>query len=386
MAPNISLFVDEYGGPGLELEKHGPSKFYIVTAVIVPTEELGTVREAAEVIRRRFFQTGEMKSSTLAERDDRRAAVLQELNVLSFTTFSLVVDKRELDRESGLAYRGSFYKTIHRRLFDRLVRVFENVGIVADEFGTAEFMVGFGDYLHRQLLPDLFRQRTFKQMKSTDEVLLQVADVISGTLARCFDPDKLSERGDEFLRLVRAKSIGISSWPPRRLPVGQPELRPSIDGKHDGVVRDHCLRQAQLFLEEVDRDSPDGRLQAEALEYLVSQAEFVDDHAFVPTQVLVEYLNRQLGENISEYRLRTTVIAPLRDAGVIIASSSKGYKLPISEVDLAHFVMHANAIIPPMLGRLRRAREDLRQASLRELDILGTEEFAHLRRLVDVGE
>ena len=384
LARDLAVFVDEYGGPGLDLEKEGPSKFYIVTAVIVDASALSAVRKAAENVRQRFFQTGEMKSSKISDNDGRRILVLNAINTLNAKTYSLIVDKRELDRESGLAYRRSFYKYISRRLYDRLVRAFENVDLVADEFGTAEFMATFPEYLHRQLVPDLFSKRTFKFASSSDEVLLQVADVVSGSFARAFDPDKLSERSAEILALLGQQSIGIAAWPPRSLPAINPAISPSVEAKHDELVREHCRRQAQLFLEGVDRDQPDGRLQAEVVEYLLFQAEFFDDRAFIPTQRLIEYLEGQLRQEVSAYHLRTVAIAPLRDAGVIIASSAKGYKLPVSEADLAQFVMHANTIVPPMLSRLRRAREALLLASLGDLDILGVTEFSLLRQLVDV--
>jgi hypothetical protein len=46
------------------------------------------------------------------------------------------------------------------------------------------------------------------------------------------------------------------------------------------------------------------------------------------------------------------------------------------------FASHTNTIVPLMLARLRRARDDLKLASLGKIDILASPAFDQLRRLV----
>uniref|UniRef100_A0A6S6LXR1 Uncharacterized protein n=2 Tax=Citrifermentans bremense TaxID=60035 RepID=A0A6S6LXR1_9BACT len=64
-------------------------------------------------------------------------------------------------------------------------------------------------------------------------------------------------------------------------------------------------------------------------------------------------------------------------------SSTKGYKIPVCSMDSAKFVEHANTIVPPMLARLNRAREELKLVSLGELDILSGDGHQYLRSLLD---
>jgi hypothetical protein len=59
-----------------------------------------------------------------------------------------------------------------------------------------------------------------------------------------------------------------------------------------------------------------------------------------------------------------------------------GYKLPVCISDVKHFVDHANAIVPPMLKRLQRARDNLRLKTAGELDILASEEFSFLQQVL----
>ena len=76
------------------------------------------------------------------------------------------------------------------------------------------------------------------------------------------------------------------------------------------------------------------------------------------------------------------MIVQLRDAGVLIASSSRGYKLPASLGDLYDFVSHSNTIIAPMLSRLKRFRDQVHVDTSGKIDILEHEEFALIRKVV----
>ena len=157
-------------------------------------------------------------------------------------------------------------------------------------------------------------------------------------------------------------------------------------GKNDELVRRHCYRQAVQFLEERretagEHEQPSAQL--EVLRFLLFRVRYGGDRAFISTDEILEHLGTNAGIPMSKYQLRTMVIAPLRDAGVIVASGREGYKIPVRETDLIEFAAHAQSIIPPMLSRLSRARNALRLASLGTLDILEAPSFAELRALVD---
>ena len=128
---DLHAFVDEYGNTSVIVETPGTSQFFILTAVLVQSSDVAAQRAAAEDLRRRFFQSGEMKSSAVAGNDARRIKILQDINTLGVRTYTLVVDKRELDRSSGLAWRGSFFKYLNKRLYERIYRLFENVALLA---------------------------------------------------------------------------------------------------------------------------------------------------------------------------------------------------------------------------------------------------------------
>lgn len=78
---------------------------------------------------------------------------------------------------------------------------------------------------------------------------------------------------------------------------------------------------------------------------------------------------------------RSKIIAKLRDNGVILASSNKGYKLPSSSKDLYDFVNHSNSYIQPMIDRLLKCRNQIKLATKNKLDIFDHEEFKYLNEI-----
>jgi hypothetical protein len=384
--PSVHAFVDEYGDTSIAVEKSGVTSFFIVTAVLV-SEDVEVQRAHAETLRRKFFQTGEMKSSGVGADDERRLRILEEISSLNIRTYTLAVDKRELYRESGLAYRASFFKYAHRRIYATIYRVYDNVALTADKHGGEAFMGSFESYLDREIPPDLFSVRSFRFADSTDEVLLQIADFLAGSIARVLDPKKRSPVAGTILQQVMKRAFAVDCWPPRSLPA--PGLLVSEPGfsENDELIRRHCLRQVEFYLDKNELASASDEqmhAQTELLRFLLFKVKFVDPSAFFSTGEIIDHLMSNSGLRLSEHAIRSTVIAPLRDAGVILASGSEGYKIPVCESDLARFLAHANSIVPPMLARIRRARDDLRMVSNGDLDILATSGFEHLRALVEL--
>ena len=90
-------------------------------------------------------------------------------------------------RNNGLYRHIRTSKEIIRNLLNdyhkELRRAFEKITIVADEIGSNEYMQSFCKYVDRhQDMPDLFGDAKFSFEKSENDVRIQIADLISGTL------------------------------------------------------------------------------------------------------------------------------------------------------------------------------------------------------------
>lgn len=383
MAHDPFAFVDEYGDSNLDTARGGTSGFFIVTAVLVTAGDLQLASTGLEAIRARRFQTGEMKSSSVAQDDERRERILGELGDLPFTFTSVVVDKASVDTESGLRFKPIFFKYVNSLLYMRLNAVFPDLMVYADEHGRGPFMESFVKYIRKNHTPDLFKRSAKVEFATAaTQPLLQIADFVSGTLARYYDPKKRTEAGPAFLNILRSKATGIEEWPPVRREY--PTAGLPGQSADDKLVRDVCADAALIVLDRLNEAvaSP-ATWQRDVLSYLYFHNRWVSDTEYVSTNRLLAVL-RSKGVRLEERLFRGEVIGALRDQGVIIAPSLKGYKLPVNRSDLMALVTHADRNIGPMLDRLKAARDKVLLASHGRLDILSTEDHAYLRNLLDI--
>lgn len=377
---SLYAFIDESGDPSLETSLEGVTAFYSVCAVLLPGQALTDSESQAEMVRKHFFQTGEMKSSLVGSNIERRKAILRALSKTKIKCYSLVVDKRLILRGSGLTYKRSFIKYIHGRLLKVLFRALDSISVTADRHGSQQFMDGFEKYVQSRHVPSLFTSAKFSFAESALTPLIQVADFIGGSLRIAMTSP--AEERKKILECLAPVSIGIEDWPPARLLGGLTE-EPAPTG-YDDLIKEQSIRQASIFImENAESTDPDIALQVEVLLYLLYHFNAVSSSTYVSTDEMLSMIRESDGSPVTMHRFRLKVIGRLRDEGVIIASSSRGYKIPSSVHDLYDFVNHANSILVPMLSRLEMARRSILIASNGACDILGRAEYEHIRMLVE---
>lgn len=105
-----------------------------------------------------------------------------------------------------------------------LSKSFQKLTIVADETGSNEFMQSFSEYIkdHNPAL-SLFDEFNFRFNKSEHGVLVQLADIMSGCLAFCYDENKSKAEGSNYKTYLGKKIIGIQgvSKRPSNIPCGR---------------------------------------------------------------------------------------------------------------------------------------------------------------------
>lgn len=88
-------------------------------------------------------------------------------------------------------------------------------------------------------------------------------------------------------------------------------------------------------------------------------------------------------KHISNSTFRLKIICKLRDAGVIISSSPKGYKIPSNESEIYDFINHGNQVVLPMLWRLKKCRDLVKLATNGKVDLLEHDEYKDLKNFFD---
>lgn len=373
-------FVDESGNHDLDTTKPGSSGYFVVCSVIVAEKNLTQARELAEEIRSRNFQTGEIKSSNLkVKHSERRRRILLELADLPVKLFFTVIDKSRVYLDGGLKFKQSFIKYVNGLLYQRLYSHCENLHMTVDEHGGPEFQAGLKSYVEARYVDDLFRDEAFQTKNSKDDVMIQVADFFAGSIAQIYEGKAPDDVKEVYKSILRKITLGLIEWPPRYQSLLSPV---DATAYADHRVHQAAIKQADKFTERVSsHPDEDQRLQLCILDYLRFRSEFVSDE-YVSTAEIAEHLADRGFGDLGEQRIRSSGIAKLRDADVIIASCQKGYKFPKTHADINDFLELAASQVVPLLDRVKKARDVYLMSSLGEYDVLAGDGFAQLKKLL----
>jgi len=376
---NKSLaFIDESGNHDLDSSKQGSSKYFIINAILIDQSRLEELRDNIESLRKKHFQTGEIKSSSVKNKDNhhRRCLILKDILQLDFKFFAVALNKDAVKKDGGFAHKKSFLKFANGLLYNRLFSTYPEIEIFADEHGSEEYKQSFSEYIDRRHKPDLFWQSELNLVSSKENVLVQLADFIVGTIAKIYEGKKNPALHEMYLRLLKEKGLGLVEWPTKHHIYYEPD---TTTEEYDKFIHNHALVKAEVFLDKfTNNEYEEIKLQVCVLSYLVFQSRLASEKNYISTRELLEHLEDRGFIKVNEHTIRSSVISKLRDQEVIIASCNKGYKIPRSYADLFDFVTRVNSQVVPLLDRLNKARNSYLMASKKEVDLLKGPNYPHL--------
>lgn len=379
---HMTAFVDESGTHDLDVSKPGVSALFVCVAVVIADSDRDEALAAAVELQKQHFSGAELKSSGIGGNHARRLKVLRGIAALPIGYYATIIDKSRIQKDSGLRFKPSFYKYMSRMLYERLLQGISSLHVVADEHGSPEFMASFTSYLQNKAMPSLFTTWTHEFQDSADSPLIQVADIIAGTLTWCFDPGKdCGEFREQFLTALQTKELGVERWPRRFEPI--PATVPSTQSEWDIRIRTICQNAIVQFIDRHSGAVDENRqMQVAVLRHML----FLDEHASedgraIHSGALIRHLTWLGFDEINQRKLRLAVIGPLRDEGVIVAGDSNGYRLAMSVSDVERYIRHDRSIVEPMLARLVKARTLLKTGTANQYDMLGPEGFTVLREV-----
>lgn len=377
--PNRKLvaFVDEFGDSGLNFNKGKTSSHFIVTAIIIEQDMVETAKNKLDNIRKNYFQGSEIKSSSVKNKQvDRRLLILKKLCEIDFSIFTVIVDKKQLVSK-GFQYHDSFFKFCNRLVHDELYAAFPNLDIVADAHGGNKFIQSFTRYVNEhQVLNDLFNHSSFQMSDSKEHSLIQIADFIGGTIAKGYDKTVLSADSPKFNDVIKSHISKIVEWPKN---YSIYSYKPESYNDFDDVIADYAVRAAQRYIDKQRKANDVNTLnRIRVLEYLLFNFQHISPKKFILTKELMKLTKYPM--QIQNFR--SDVIASLRDEGVIISSSDKGYKIPMNADDIYGFVKRSSGVINPLISRVLAARQQILLITQNKVDILSCEGDSYLMKLV----
>lgn len=372
-------FADESGNNSFEFETQG-SHFIIASILVKSEEQLEKLENDLEIIRKRHFQKGEIKSNKVSDNISRRKKILDDILKLDFSIYAVVVDKRQLTSE-GFKYKNSFYKFVNNLLYKELFRTFSELQLSVDEHGTNRFMLEFKNYVEKNHQRTLFSGIEFKHANSKQSIIIQLADFIAGTIACIYDITRKSEFSDELLNLLKPKITSINIFP-RKLTLNDFD-ESNFQQTFDKRISDISFQRIFEFIEKSNSSDLQISDQVTFLKLLIWLQRANPKNVYISTKEIMRHLNFTREKPINEEYFRSKIIGNLRDKGILISSSNSGYKIPTSKRDLDSFLNHGKRVILPMLNRIKEARNAIKLATLNELDILEDEKYKELKNLLE---
>jgi hypothetical protein len=358
--PGRTAFIDECGNFGFDFEAKetseagGPSLYYIVCAVVVKNENIRALEiEANKIRQNNGFQTGEMKSSLIGNNHRRRIKILTELLNHDFSLVMLIADKQKFYRDSPLTnYKESFVKYLHQKLYNEMYAAYPKLKIVEDEYGLSEFQKGYREYVcaNRPQF-NLLNEYDFDYVNSKHSPIVQIADIIAGSTMQHL----LDNKAPNVLKIFQGKIRGLVNFPST-----YPSLLAGIraDKSFDEniyALADHCA--TQYIDSHIDTDDTDTRMRVLFLKHLLWVVRYINPHKYISSGEIIKVLSDLSDSKVHRNYLYRKIIAPLRDAGVIIASCSHGYKIPTCIDDIYAYANQTNGIVGPMLNRVQKCRQ-----------------------------
>ena len=380
----IIAFADEYGNSSFDFKKDGVSTHFIIASVIINCDEIDSINQELETIRKKFFQTGEMKSKNIGSKHKRREAVLRELIKLNYSIYAVVVDKRKLWGE-GFKYKQSFYKYLNGLLYKELYRTFSQLELKVDEHGTNDFMRSFKKYVETNYVRTLFSDSDFNIKKSQNELGIQLADIIAGTLGYIYDDTKKGNHSASLSNLLNSKITSINYFPRNNELIGfnESDIYKQSDSDYDENIANLSLKRIFDYLDTANGDNQDKIDSINFLKLLIRYHESNHQKKYTTASEFKNHLNVNRAHNIGNEKF-TNLIGKLRDEGILIASSRSGYKIPTTVAEIKGYIKHSNGMILPLLSRIAECRNAIKLATNNSFDILDDMEFSKLKELVDM--
>jgi hypothetical protein len=188
------VFIDDSGDPGFKFEK-GSSRFFVISLVIFHDElEAEKAAVAIKELRRELGFPNSVEFKFNKSRRKIRERFLQTVNPFDFRIRSLVIDKQLIYSNELKNNKNSFYSYAIKQALKHSKSVL-NAKIKIDGSGDREFRKGFQSYLRRELNSHQRKiMRNCRLVDSKGNVLVQMADMVAGSIRRSYDTSKTDSR------------------------------------------------------------------------------------------------------------------------------------------------------------------------------------------------
>lgn len=363
----VLAFIDESGDPHFN---EGASSHLEYSSVLIESDYQDQAIETLENIRTELGLP-ELKSKKLSEQ--QRIRLLELLQTLDFKFINLSIDKDKIRGEWRSHFR-TFYKFAQKLLNAELHKLYPDRIVSIDRYGGDDYQESLINYLDRQLQLD-FTGETIIIDSAENNILIQLADIIAGTRRKLIAGDFREDA--KIQELLNAKKFYILKFPDNF----QKLLLNNISIVEDRKIAELCISRAERYVDQ-NRKSLQNQYKVIVLDYLLFQVKFINSNKYIYSYELQDWL-KQNKIHISDEDFSNRIIGGLKDEGVVIASSRRGLKIPISESELVDYINYYSSRFITSIKRLKKTYETL-TSEFNSTKIFDQDEFEIQKRLFDV--
>lgn len=204
------VFIDDSGDAGFKLNK-GSSDYFVIVAIIFYDDlEAEKTAIAIKELKREFGFPAYVEFKFNKSRKVIRIKFLKVVNKFNFKIRCLVVNKKNIYSYELRNNKDSFYRYMIKTMLFYSDESIINARIKIDGSGDRLFRKNFMTYLRKYLnSPERRVLKNCRLVDSKNDVLIQMADMIAGSIRRFYDIKKNDHK--IYIKII-TKHIIEDNW------------------------------------------------------------------------------------------------------------------------------------------------------------------------------
>ena len=200
------VFLDDSGDPGFKVEQGSSPSFVIALVIFDDHLEAEKCAVAIKELRRELGLSDQYEFRFSGTKKAFRLAFLNIVARFQFRVRAIVMHKRRIYGSRLQSSRDSFYRYAIKMVLKRSHGRIRAASLRIDGHGDREFRRELRAYLSREIRPKEGDAPIISKIKTVDskrDVLIQLADMLAGTLRRRADGVKSDQQ--EYYEAIRVR-------------------------------------------------------------------------------------------------------------------------------------------------------------------------------------
>ncbi len=185
----MHVFVDDSGDPGFKLHSGSTHYFVIACCVFATPQAAETTAQAIRDFKNSlgWSQNQEFKFSKTSK--DKRLSFMEAIYTNDFFVRAIVINKHLINSHNLQNNHKNFYNYAIKSVLSRSAGTIQNAVVKIDGGGSRDYKIAVRNYLKSEAnTQQLCIVKDVKFVNSKNDQLIQLADMVAGSIRRGHDP------------------------------------------------------------------------------------------------------------------------------------------------------------------------------------------------------